>query len=63
MKTAGARFDEVAISLTQRCPKGSVSVGMAALEPHDTLARLTARADAALYAGRHIRREQPDPPK
>ena len=57
MKTARARFDDVAISLSRRPAKGSVSVGLATLEDHDTLDQLTARADAALYAGRHSRRE------
>lgn len=58
MKTAGARFSEVAISLTQRSPNSSVSVGMAARKRHETLEQLTTRADAALYTGRHRKRGQ-----
>ena len=54
------RFEDVVTDLTQRCPEGSVSVGLATLEQHDTLDQLTERADAALYAGRHRTREQPD---
>jgi diguanylate cyclase (GGDEF)-like protein len=55
---AQRRFDEVTRSLTQRSPKASVSTGLAALEDPDTLDALTARADAALYAGRR-RVEEP----
>jgi diguanylate cyclase (GGDEF)-like protein len=49
---AEPRFDEVTSELTQRNPSASVSTGLAALEEADTLDRLIARADAALYAGR-----------
>jgi diguanylate cyclase (GGDEF)-like protein len=52
---ARRRFDEVARELTERDPKASVSTGLAKLEHADTLDEFTARADAALYAGRRPR--------
>jgi len=57
---ARRRFDEVARELTERSPRASVSVGLAALENTETLDELTARADAALYAARRGAREQAD---
>lgn len=52
--TGGARrrFDGVATELLDRNARASVSTGLAELEDPDTLERLIARADAALYAGR-----------
>jgi diguanylate cyclase (GGDEF)-like protein len=49
---ARRRFDEVAKNLTEKSPRASVSMGLAALEDGDTLDKLTARADGALYAAR-----------
>jgi diguanylate cyclase (GGDEF)-like protein len=49
---ARRRFDEVARKLTEKSTGASVSTGLAALEDTDELDELTARADAALYAGR-----------
>src|SRR5689334_20124513 len=52
LEGARRRFDEVARNLTERNPRASVSMGLAALEDGDTLDELTARADGALYAAR-----------
>jgi diguanylate cyclase (GGDEF)-like protein len=52
MEAARPRFDEVARNLRERNPTASVSIGLAELESADTVDGLTARADAALYAGR-----------
>jgi diguanylate cyclase (GGDEF)-like protein len=49
---ARRRCDEVRRALADRTPNASVSVGLAAHEKSETLNELTARADAALYAGR-----------
>jgi diguanylate cyclase (GGDEF)-like protein len=49
---ARRRFEEVARKLTETRPGASVSIGLAALADTDALDELTARADAALYAGR-----------
>jgi diguanylate cyclase (GGDEF)-like protein len=54
---ARRRFDEVARDLTERSSKASVSMGLAALANSDTLEELTARADAALLAGRRGARQ------
>ncbi len=52
MESARPRFDEVARNLRERNSTASVSIGLAELESADTVDGLTARADAALYAGR-----------
>ena len=51
---ARRRCDEVGRKLAARTPSTSVSVGLAAHERTETLQELIARADAALYAGRHV---------
>jgi len=56
---ARQRFEEVARSLTETNPRASVSVGLAALENEDTIDKLTARADAALYSRRRAVGGQP----
>jgi diguanylate cyclase (GGDEF)-like protein len=60
LEGARRRLDEVAGNLTERSPRASLSMGLAALEDPDTLDELTARADAALYAGRRGARGQAD---
>ena len=60
IKAVRHRCDEVARNLTQRIPAASVGVGLATLADPDTLDELIARADAALYAGRHDSREHGD---
>jgi diguanylate cyclase (GGDEF)-like protein len=55
LEGARRRFDEVVANLTERSPEASVSIGLARLNDSDTLDTLTARADAALYAGRGAR--------
>jgi diguanylate cyclase (GGDEF)-like protein len=60
---AQRRFDEVARELTDRSPKASTSVGLAALENTETLDELIARADAALYVARRCAREEADSPE
>jgi diguanylate cyclase (GGDEF)-like protein len=50
---AKRRFHEVARELAEKNPGASISTGLAELADPDTLDDLTARADAALYAGRH----------
>ena len=55
---AQRRFAEVATKLAERNPQASVSVGLAELADPDTLEELTARADAALSAGRRGGRGQ-----
>lgn len=49
---AKRRFAEVATMLAEKNPRASVSTGLAELADPDTLEELTARADAALSAGR-----------
>jgi diguanylate cyclase (GGDEF)-like protein len=49
---AKRRFAEVATMLAEKNPRASVSMGLAELADSDTLEELTARADAALSAGR-----------
>ena len=49
---AKRRFAEVATMLAEKNPRASVSTGLAELTDPDTLEELTARADAALSAGR-----------
>jgi diguanylate cyclase (GGDEF)-like protein len=61
LEGARRRFRQVTIGLTERARWASVSVGLAALEERDTVAELTARADAALYAGRRHKRRQAGP--
>jgi diguanylate cyclase (GGDEF)-like protein len=46
---ARRRFDEVRSALRQADDAGSISVGLAALRPGETLYELTERGDAALY--------------
>jgi diguanylate cyclase (GGDEF)-like protein len=52
VESAQQRLDNAARALTERNPRASVSIGLAALDKEETLDELTARADAALYAGR-----------
>ena len=52
VESARLRFAEVTRELTERNPRASVSTGLAELQGSDTLDRLIARADEALYAGR-----------
>ena len=47
-----ARFDEINTVLGGRDQAGSLSVGLADLQPDDTLAGLIDRADEALIKGR-----------
>jgi PleD family two-component response regulator len=47
-----ARFDEISTVLGGRDQAGSLSVGLADLQPDDTLAALIDRADEALIKGR-----------
>ena len=49
---AKRRFAEVATMLAEKNPRASVSTGLAELAEPDSLEELTARADAALSAGR-----------
>jgi diguanylate cyclase (GGDEF)-like protein len=58
---ARRRLGEVASNLAGRKSGASVSIGLAVLEESDTRDELTARADAALYAGRRGARPQADP--
>ena len=60
-KIARQRFKHLAVNLTRRNPRASVTVGVATLENHDTLAQLTSRADADLYARRRRARDEPGP--
>jgi diguanylate cyclase (GGDEF)-like protein len=55
---AQRRFAEVATKLAEKNPRASVSTGLAELADADTLEELTARADAALNAGRRGARGQ-----
>ena len=55
---AKRRFAEVATKLAEKNRRASVSTGLAELADPDTLDELTARADAALYAGRRGARGQ-----
>jgi diguanylate cyclase (GGDEF)-like protein len=52
LEGAKRRFAEVATMLAEKNPRASVSTGLAELADPDTLEELTARADAALSAGR-----------
>ncbi|HEU0316558.1 MAG TPA: diguanylate cyclase [Solirubrobacteraceae bacterium] len=52
---AGRRFAEIGAALEAERPEASISVGLAALRPGDTLAELTRRGDAALYAAKRAR--------
>ena len=58
---AKRRFAEVAIKLAEKNPRASMSIGLAELADRDTLEELTARADAALSAGRGGARGQAAP--
>jgi diguanylate cyclase (GGDEF)-like protein len=58
---AKRRFTEVAIELAEKNPRASMSIGLAELADRDTLEELTARADAALSAGRGGARGQAAP--
>jgi diguanylate cyclase (GGDEF)-like protein len=49
------RFDEIRDALRRADDAGSISVGLAALGPSDTLQDLTARGDAALYRAKQER--------
>src|SRR5205807_5117802 len=49
---ARRRFDEIREALRQADDTGSISVGLAALGPSDTLQDLTARGDAALHTAK-----------
>jgi|1185.fasta_scaffold46559_3 diguanylate cyclase (GGDEF)-like protein len=55
---AKRRFAEVATKLAEKNRRATVSTGLAELADPDTLDELTARADAALYAGRRGARGQ-----
>jgi diguanylate cyclase (GGDEF)-like protein len=57
---ATRRVKEIQDALNHSQPAGSISVGLAALRPGDTLKDLTARADADLYQHKH--RNQPAAP-
>jgi diguanylate cyclase (GGDEF)-like protein len=46
---ARRRFDDIRVALRETDGAASISVGLAALGPDDTLRDLTARGDAALY--------------
>ncbi len=52
---AARRFAEMSAALGATRPDASISVGFAALRPGDTLATLTRRGDAALYAAKRAR--------
>jgi hypothetical protein len=52
---AGRRFAQIGVALAAARPDASLSVGFAALRPGDTLATLTRRGDAALYAAKRAR--------
>jgi diguanylate cyclase (GGDEF)-like protein len=57
LEVAGERIAEIKRGLEARSPAASISVGLAELEPTDTLEALIARADTALYrakTGREI---------
>lgn len=58
---AKRRFTELAIELAEKNPRASMSIGLAELADRDTLEELTARADAALSAGRGGARGQAAP--
>jgi diguanylate cyclase (GGDEF)-like protein len=49
---ARRRFDEIRAAIRQSDAPGSISVGLAALGPSDSLEELIARGDAALYRGK-----------
>jgi diguanylate cyclase (GGDEF)-like protein len=49
---ARRRFDEIRDAIRQSDAPGSISVGLAALGPSDSLQELIARGDAALYRGK-----------
>jgi diguanylate cyclase (GGDEF)-like protein len=55
---ARRRFDEIRTALSAAEGSGSISVGLAALRPSDTLEDLTMRGDAALYRAKHERSER-----
>jgi diguanylate cyclase (GGDEF)-like protein len=52
LNEAGNRFDEIRVALRAADRSASISVGLAALRPTDSVRDLTARGDAALYAAR-----------
>jgi diguanylate cyclase (GGDEF)-like protein len=52
---ARRRFDAIRDALRELDPAGSISVGLAALRPTDSLADLTRRGDAALYEAKQER--------
>jgi diguanylate cyclase (GGDEF)-like protein len=52
---ARRRFDEIRGALREVDVTASISVGLAALSPSDSLADLTARGDAALYTAKQER--------
>jgi diguanylate cyclase (GGDEF)-like protein len=49
IKGARRRFDEIRDALREAGDGASISVGLAALAPDDSLRELAARGDAALY--------------
>ena len=49
LDAAYRRFAEIQLAVGIGWPAGSISVGLAEIEPRDTLERLTARADQAMY--------------
>ncbi len=50
LNDARRRFQAIGMSLQVACPGASISVGLAELQPGDTLDALIARGDAAVYA-------------
>ena len=49
---ARGRFDQIRQTIEDQHGAASISVGLAALQPDDTLDELTARGDMALYEAR-----------
>lgn len=52
---ASARFDDVALAVERAVPGASFSVGLAQLEPDETLDSLIGRADREMYSSRRGR--------
>ena len=55
----GRRFQEIRATIEQTHPAASISVGLAALRPEDTLEQLTERGDTALYEAKRTRPHAP----
>jgi diguanylate cyclase (GGDEF)-like protein len=56
LDTAQRRVTDIRTVLEDGAPTKSITVGLATLSATDTLQELTARADADMYAGKHIGR-------